>query len=162
MFPRSLITSSTNGYDGSLMNSVESLKLWNDYFDHPHGSKLGLLNAIQVCPLFSAQFTKLNSLRRTSGRSLPIPSHHIPPMVSAVSSPSGWVRPSCWQVSPFRPQQPTSTCSTPLGKLPAPRLIASGSSPSHEGSSSASVSRSQQTRHRCWSPRSRIHHTVRS
>ena len=47
----SLITSSTNGYDGSLMNSFESLKLWNEYFDNPHGSKLGLLNAIQVCPL---------------------------------------------------------------------------------------------------------------
>ena len=33
------------------MNSFESLKLWNEYFDNPHGSKLGLLNAIQVCPL---------------------------------------------------------------------------------------------------------------
>ncbi|KIP12096.1 hypothetical protein PHLGIDRAFT_98430 [Phlebiopsis gigantea 11061_1 CR5-6] len=42
-----LITSSTNGYDGSLMNSFESLKLWNDYFGSPHGGKLGLLNAIQ-------------------------------------------------------------------------------------------------------------------
>ena len=44
----SLITSSTNGYDGSLMNSFQSLKLWNDYFGRPHGSMLGLLNAIQV------------------------------------------------------------------------------------------------------------------
>ncbi|KAJ3559387.1 hypothetical protein NM688_g384 [Phlebia brevispora] len=42
-----LITSSTNGYDGSLMNSFQSLKLWNDYFGHPHGGMLGLLNAIQ-------------------------------------------------------------------------------------------------------------------
>ncbi|KAF7795673.1 hypothetical protein EIP86_006838 [Pleurotus ostreatoroseus] len=42
-----LITSSTNGYDGSLMNSFQSLKLWNDYFGRPHGSMLGLLNAIQ-------------------------------------------------------------------------------------------------------------------
>ena len=30
------------------MNSFQSLKLWNDYFGRPHGSMLGLLNAIQV------------------------------------------------------------------------------------------------------------------
>ncbi|KAF7792205.1 hypothetical protein EIP86_003238 [Pleurotus ostreatoroseus] len=42
-----LITSSTSGYDGSLMNSFQSLKLWNTYFGNPHGGKLGLLNAIQ-------------------------------------------------------------------------------------------------------------------
>ncbi|GJE85509.1 hexose transporter [Phanerochaete sordida] len=42
-----LITSSTNGYDGSLMNSFESLDIWNDYFGTPKGGRLGLLNAIQ-------------------------------------------------------------------------------------------------------------------
>ncbi|EKM58043.1 uncharacterized protein PHACADRAFT_252012 [Phanerochaete carnosa HHB-10118-sp] len=42
-----LITSSTNGYDGSLMNSFESLPLWQSYFGKPQGGKLGLLNAIQ-------------------------------------------------------------------------------------------------------------------
>ncbi|PCH35315.1 general substrate transporter [Wolfiporia cocos MD-104 SS10] len=42
-----LITASTNGFDGSLMNSFQSLKQWEDYFDNPHGSMLGLLNAIQ-------------------------------------------------------------------------------------------------------------------
>ncbi|KAJ3559384.1 hypothetical protein NM688_g380 [Phlebia brevispora] len=33
-----LITSSTNGYDGSLMNSFQSLTLWNSYFGNPHGA----------------------------------------------------------------------------------------------------------------------------
>ncbi|KAI0701342.1 hexose transporter [Cytidiella melzeri] len=42
-----LITSSANGFDGSLMNSFQSLDLWRDYFGHPQGGKLGLLNAIQ-------------------------------------------------------------------------------------------------------------------
>ncbi|PSR70584.1 hypothetical protein PHLCEN_2v13522 [Hermanssonia centrifuga] len=42
-----LITASTNGYDGSLMNSFQSLPLWKSYFGQPHGGKLGLLNAIQ-------------------------------------------------------------------------------------------------------------------
>ncbi|KAI0266089.1 general substrate transporter [Gloeopeniophorella convolvens] len=42
-----LITSSTNGYDGSMMNALQSEKTWNAYFNHPHGGQLGLLNAIQ-------------------------------------------------------------------------------------------------------------------
>ncbi|KAL6306398.1 hexose transporter [Sparassis latifolia] len=42
-----VITSSTNGFDSTLMNSFQSLPQWEDYFDHPSGGKLGLLNAIQ-------------------------------------------------------------------------------------------------------------------
>jgi len=42
-----LITSSTNGYDGSMMNGLQSLTQWEDAFHHPHGGMLGLLNAIQ-------------------------------------------------------------------------------------------------------------------
>ncbi|KAF9014277.1 hexose transporter [Cyathus striatus] len=42
-----VITSSTNGYDGSMMNGLQSLPQWKDYFGSPSGGKLGLLNAIQ-------------------------------------------------------------------------------------------------------------------
>ncbi|EGO26001.1 hypothetical protein SERLADRAFT_355924 [Serpula lacrymans var. lacrymans S7.9] len=42
-----LITSTTNGYDGSMMNGLQSLTQWNVAFGYPNGSKLGLLNAIQ-------------------------------------------------------------------------------------------------------------------
>ncbi|KAF7325635.1 Hexose transporter [Mycena kentingensis (nom. inval.)] len=42
-----LITSSTNGYDGSMMNGLQSLPQWRDYFHTPSEGKLGLLNAIQ-------------------------------------------------------------------------------------------------------------------
>ncbi|KAK0203370.1 hexose transporter [Desarmillaria ectypa] len=42
-----LITSSTNGYDGSMMNGLQSLTQWSEYFHKPAGGKLGLLNAIQ-------------------------------------------------------------------------------------------------------------------
>ncbi|KZP22324.1 hypothetical protein FIBSPDRAFT_931132 [Athelia psychrophila] len=59
-----LLTSATSGYDGSMMNGLQSLSQWNKAFDHPTGSKvspfvpeflspnsssaqLGLLNAIQ-------------------------------------------------------------------------------------------------------------------
>ncbi len=44
----SLITSATTGYDGSMMNGLQSLTQWEDAFNHPSGGKLGLLNAIQV------------------------------------------------------------------------------------------------------------------
>lgn len=47
LLPR-LITSSTNGYDGSLMNSLQSMSQWKDFFNNPQGGTLGLLNAIQV------------------------------------------------------------------------------------------------------------------
>jgi hypothetical protein len=43
-----LITSSTNGYDGSMMNGLQTLKQWQSAFNYPTGGKLGLLNAIQV------------------------------------------------------------------------------------------------------------------
>ncbi|KAH7925088.1 hexose transporter [Leucogyrophana mollusca] len=42
-----LITSSTNGYDGSMMNGLQALPQWSVPFGNPSGGKLGLLNAIQ-------------------------------------------------------------------------------------------------------------------
>jgi sugar porter (SP) family MFS transporter len=42
-----LITSSTNGYDGSMMNGLQSLDQWKNAFNNPTGGMLGLLNAIQ-------------------------------------------------------------------------------------------------------------------
>lgn len=42
-----LITASTNGYDGSMMNGLQSLDQWQRYFNFPSDSQLGLLNAIQ-------------------------------------------------------------------------------------------------------------------
>ncbi|KDQ27391.1 hypothetical protein PLEOSDRAFT_1041589 [Pleurotus ostreatus PC15] len=42
-----LITSSNNGYDGSMMNGLQTLPQWRDYFHTPSGSMLGLLNAMQ-------------------------------------------------------------------------------------------------------------------
>ncbi|EGO03759.1 hypothetical protein SERLA73DRAFT_175384 [Serpula lacrymans var. lacrymans S7.3] len=42
-----LITASNNGYDGSMMNGLQSLPQWESAFGTPSGGKLGLLNAIQ-------------------------------------------------------------------------------------------------------------------
>ncbi|KAF8953989.1 general substrate transporter [Flammula alnicola] len=42
-----LITSSTNGYDGSMMNGLQSVDAWETEFNTPRGGTLGLFNAIQ-------------------------------------------------------------------------------------------------------------------
>lgn len=64
-----LITSSTNGYDGSMMNGVLSLPYFNDFFDRPSGGRLGLFNAIQnigsLCGLpFAPYVTDLAGRRK--------------------------------------------------------------------------------------------------
>lgn len=41
-----VITSATNGYDGSMVNGLQSLQVWQDYFHHPTGSLLGLFACI--------------------------------------------------------------------------------------------------------------------
>ncbi|KAJ6115175.1 hexose transporter protein [Penicillium sp. IBT 16267x] len=40
-----MITSATNGYDGSLMNGLEAMESWNESYNHPRGATLGLLAA---------------------------------------------------------------------------------------------------------------------
>lgn len=37
----------TNGYDGSMMNGLQTLDTWQSYFGYPSASSLGLFNAIQ-------------------------------------------------------------------------------------------------------------------
>ncbi|KAH8180101.1 sugar transporter domain-containing protein [Sarocladium implicatum] len=36
----------TSGFDSSMMNSLQAVESWVDYFDHPNSSRLGLLSAI--------------------------------------------------------------------------------------------------------------------
>ncbi|KKK16915.1 hexose transporter protein [Aspergillus rambellii] len=41
-----VLTSATNGYDGSMMNGLQTLEPWQEYFNYPKGSLLGILSAI--------------------------------------------------------------------------------------------------------------------
>ncbi|KAF2454942.1 hexose transporter protein [Lineolata rhizophorae] len=41
-----VLTSATNGYDGSMVNGLQLLDPWQEYFDHPRGSLLGLFGCI--------------------------------------------------------------------------------------------------------------------
>ncbi|KAG8902195.1 hypothetical protein FRB99_004777 [Tulasnella sp. 403] len=49
-----LITSSTNGYDGSMMNGLQTLEQWKKAFNYPTGGMLGLLNCIQTVGALAA------------------------------------------------------------------------------------------------------------
>jgi len=40
-----ILTNTANGFDGSMMNGLQTLAYWQKYFDHPKGSILGLFNA---------------------------------------------------------------------------------------------------------------------
>lgn len=87
-----LITSSTNGYDGSMMNGLQSLTLWENYFNHPHGGRLGLFNAIQVSFLMYTRSSSLNSTSRTSALSLGTPSRPTCLTASGVGVPCSSAR----------------------------------------------------------------------
>lgn len=41
-----VLTSATNGYDGSIVNALQLMDSWKDYFHHPSGSILGIFTAI--------------------------------------------------------------------------------------------------------------------
>ncbi|MCJ1442306.1 MAG: hypothetical protein MMC23_002799 [Stictis urceolatum] len=41
-----VLTSATNGYDGSMVNGLQTLPQWQAYFDNPSGSLLGLFSCI--------------------------------------------------------------------------------------------------------------------
>ncbi|KAG8730586.1 hypothetical protein FRC12_020181, partial [Ceratobasidium sp. 428] len=55
-----LVTSYANGFDGSMMNGLQSVAEWKEYFNHPTSKQLGLFNAIQsigaLCGLPPAPF----------------------------------------------------------------------------------------------------------
>lgn len=42
-----LMYSGTTGYDGSMMNGLQSLQQWQTFMEHPKGAWLGFINGIQ-------------------------------------------------------------------------------------------------------------------
>ena len=65
------MTSMNNGYDGSMMNSLQTVENWQNYFNHPQGGVLGVFNAIQsigaivglpLAPFLSDRFGRRGAL----------------------------------------------------------------------------------------------------
>ena len=40
-----ILVQATNGYDGSMLNGLQSLGAWENYFNHPQGASLGTLSS---------------------------------------------------------------------------------------------------------------------
>lgn len=40
-----IVTNTANGFDGSMMNGLQTLSYWQDFFDHPKGAILGFFNS---------------------------------------------------------------------------------------------------------------------
>ncbi|KAF4494063.1 hexose transporter [Fusarium agapanthi] len=65
------VCSATTGYDGSMLNTSQAMDDWQDYFDHPKGSKLGILNSIyQIGSIASFPFAPF--MADHFGRKIPI------------------------------------------------------------------------------------------
>ncbi|OJD39032.1 hexose transporter protein [Diplodia corticola] len=56
MMPILFLGSTINGYDGSLLNGLQTMDPWQEYFDHPTSARLGLFTAIQNIGSFVALF----------------------------------------------------------------------------------------------------------
>ncbi|EKG17461.1 General substrate transporter [Macrophomina phaseolina MS6] len=56
MMPILFMGSTINGYDGSLLNGLQTMDPWQEYFDHPTSARLGLFTAIQNIGGFVALF----------------------------------------------------------------------------------------------------------
>ncbi|KAF4453135.1 hypothetical protein F53441_4132 [Fusarium austroafricanum] len=65
------VCSATTGYDGSMLNTSQAMDDWQNYFGHPKGSKLGILNAIyQIGSIASFPFAPF--MADHFGRKIPI------------------------------------------------------------------------------------------
>ena len=56
-----MMVQAVNGYDSSMMNGLQTLPYWQDYFHNPEGSVLGLMNCIMsigsICAIPLAPYT---------------------------------------------------------------------------------------------------------
>lgn len=66
-----LLSSSVTGYDGSLMNGLQTLPQWSNEFGNPTGTTLGLVNAAMVIGSILAMFA-VSQLADKFGRKVPI------------------------------------------------------------------------------------------
>ncbi|TDZ32841.1 Lactose permease [Colletotrichum spinosum] len=48
LFPAAVVSYATSGYDGSMMNSLQTVSYFDDFFDNPRGAVLGLMSAVMA------------------------------------------------------------------------------------------------------------------
>lgn len=62
----------SNGYDGSMMNGLQTLENWSNYFGNPTGGTLGLFNAIQVSLVLAGSDVQTNKQNIGTVVALPV------------------------------------------------------------------------------------------
>lgn len=66
-----LLTQITNGYDGGMINNMQSIDQWQTYFDHPTGGRLGTMsNGLTIGTLCAVPF--MSVLSENFGRRFPV------------------------------------------------------------------------------------------
>ena len=46
LFPAAVVSYATSGYDGSMMNGLQTVEQWDNFFGNPRSAQLGLMSAI--------------------------------------------------------------------------------------------------------------------
>lgn len=64
-----ILTDTAKGFDGSMMNCLQGLTYWQDYFGHPRGAILGFFNSSMSLGSLLALLSRRSLLTGGGGRS---------------------------------------------------------------------------------------------
>ncbi|KAJ5267598.1 hypothetical protein N7478_010406 [Penicillium angulare] len=121
-----LLSSSVAGYDGSLMNALQSIDEWKEYFGNPTGSVLGVVNAAQsIGSVISLPFVGILSDR--IGRRLTLLSGAIVIIVASI------IQAASVQYGMFVFSRVLVGIGSMLVVQPSPMLITELAYPTHRG-----------------------------
>ncbi|KAL1845249.1 hypothetical protein VTK73DRAFT_795 [Phialemonium thermophilum] len=67
-----LVSSASVGYDGSMMNGLQTLPQWREFFGNPEGAILGLMNAVYPLGKVVSLFVVVTYVCDRFGRKLPL------------------------------------------------------------------------------------------
>ncbi|KAL2167526.1 hypothetical protein VTG60DRAFT_1149 [Thermothelomyces hinnuleus] len=120
------IASATTGYDGMFFNSVQNFEIWENYFNHPTGSKLGVLGALyQIGSLASIPLVPI--LADRIGRKIPIAIGCVIMIVGAV------LQAACRNLGTFMGGRFLLGFGNSLAQLCSPMLLTELAHPQHRG-----------------------------
>lgn len=120
------VASATTGYDGMFFNSVQNFDTWQEYFDHPSGSKLGLVGALyQIGSLVSIPIVPL--IADNFGRKLPIAIGCAIMIVGAI------LQGTCKNLNVFMGGRVLLGFGNSLAQISSPMLLTELCHPQHRG-----------------------------
>ncbi|KAI5238037.1 MFS sugar transporter-like protein [Aureobasidium subglaciale] len=125
-----LLTPTTNGFDGSMMNGLQTLPAWQSDFDHPKGGVLGLLSTINTIGFITAlPFT--GWITDYLGRKRPVQIGNIIMIVGAV------LQTSAKNIGMFLTARFLLGFGLSIACVAAPAMVAELTYPTHRGKMTA-------------------------